>query len=241
MNKKTLLAFGLSAAISFGSTATAADNPWHIGLSINQANLSDISTSSTSQVANVTRNINIDTDDQTGFGITIGRTIFSNNNGNKLIAELSYANNDHDLENLQFMNNNFAASEGRSEGSVEVETISARLTYKFELGKIAPYVGLGIGQSDLEVDVRYGMSVGTASTSRPPFATGGDSATAVEFRIGAEYQLSDSLDLFLEYSAVTVDDIEFSRTGGGPGGLATTTQSGDFDVNSVNLGLKFNF
>jgi len=241
MNKNTLIAISFATAASFSSASLAEDNLWHIGVSLNQADLSEVDTTSTSQVGGVTRIINIDADEETGFGLTLGRTLFTSGNGNALIAELSYASSDHDVENLQFMNNNFLASEGRSEGSAEVETILARLTYKFDLGRFDPYVGVGIGQSDLEVDVRYGGSIGTAPGTQPPFATGSDSATAFEVRVGVEYEISDNFGLFLEYSATSVDDIEFSRIGGGPGGLATTTQSGDYDVDSLNLGVNFHF
>jgi len=47
--------------------------------------------------------------------------------------------------------------------------------------------------------------------------------------------------VFLEYTYTTVDDITFSRIGGGPGGLATTQHSDDFDVDAINLGLNFKF
>lgn len=239
--KKSLLALSIATAAAFSSMSHAADNPWYVGISINQADLSDVDTLSTAAVANVTRRIDIDTDSETGFGLTLGRTLFTASNGNTLSAELNYSNSDHDVENLRFMNNNFLASEGRSEGSVDVETILARLTYKFDLGSFNPYVGIGLGQSDLEVDVRYGGSVGQPRGARPPFATGGDSATAFELRAGVEYELSDNFGIFLEYTSTDVSDIEFSRTGGGPGGLATTEQSGDYDIDSFNLGLNYRF
>lgn len=241
MNTKSKLIALAISTMAFNSVASAADKPWYVGISINQADLDTIETVSTEQVAGVSRTIGIDSDDETGFGVTIGRTLFTQGNGNKLSVELNYANSDHDLEELRFMGNSFVTSEGASEGSVEIETILARVKYEFNVGKFKPYVGFGIGQSDLEVDIRYGGSVGSAPTTQPPFATGGDSATAIELRAGLEYEVSDSVGLFIEYSTTDVDDIEFSRTGGGPGGLATTTQSGDYDVDSLNLGINFYF
>ena len=240
-NKHLLIALSISAAASFSATSQANDKPWHVGVSINQADLDSVDTISTAQVGAVSRSINIDSDDDTGFGLVVGRTLFTSANGHSIVAELSYASSEHDVENLQFMGNDFFASEGRSEGSVEVETVLARVAYKFDLGSVSPYIGIGIGQSDLEADVRYGGSVGQTPQVTPPFVIGGDSATAIEFRAGAEYQLSDQFGVFLEYSTISVDDIEFSRTGGGPGGLATTIQSGDYDIDSLNLGVKLHF
>ena len=229
------------STLALSGVASAQENPWFVDLSINQTDLDTIETLSTSPVADVTRSIGIDTDDETGFGISIGRTIFEQNNGNKLSVELNYANSDHDLEDLRFMGNSFITAEGNSAGSVEIETILARLKYEFNAGNFKPYVGLGIGQSDLEVGIVYGGSVGTSVGTQPPFATGGDSATAIEARLGLEYTITDTIGVFAEYTTVEVDDIEFSRTGGGPGGLATTTQSGDYSVDSVNLGIRFHF
>ena len=238
--KNTLLAISL-ASCAFTSISSANDNPWYVGLSINQADLDSVATQSTAQVAGVTRTIDIESDDDTGFGLTFGRTLFTQGNGNALSFELNYSNSEHELEELRFMNNVFLASEGAASGELEVETILARLKYQFDLGSFKPYVGLGVGQSDLSVEALYGMSVGSQVGTQPPFATGSDSATAIELRLGVEYQVSDVVGVFLEYASTDVDDIEFSRRGGGPGGLATTTQSGDYEFDSLNLGINFRF
>ncbi len=236
------LALTLSAIAMLSSNAIAAEeNPWYVGLSLTQADLGDVSTVSTEAVANVSRSIGIESDSETGFMLNIGRTLFTTASGHKLSAELSYANSDHDVENLLFMGNAFLASEGRAEGSAEVETILARLKYAFNVGKFNPYVGVGIGQSDLDVGIVYGGSVGQAVGAQPPFADGSDSATAFELRAGVEYKFSDAFGVYLEYSTLDVDDISFSRTGGGPGGLATTQQVGDFDVDAVNFGFNYRF
>ncbi len=238
--KYTILAISL-ASCAFTTVSHAADKPWYVGLSANQADLSSVNTESTQQVADTTRRIGLDTDESTGFGLTVGRALLTQDNGNVLSAELSYSSSDHDLEELRFMNNVFLASDGRASGELEVETILARVKYQFNLGKIRPYLGLGVGQSDLSVEALYGMSVGTTPGTQPPFATGSDSATAIELRAGVEYQFSDAFGVFLEYTNTDVDDVEFARRGGGPGGLATTTQSGDFDFDSLNVGINFRF
>ncbi|MEM7360066.1 MAG: outer membrane beta-barrel protein [Pseudomonadota bacterium] len=237
--------FSLIAMAFAGSLATttihAQENPWYVGLSANFVDLGSIETLSTAQVANVTRRIGIDSDDETGFGLTVGRTVFTQGNGNNLSLELNYSNSDHDIEEVRFMNNVFLTSEGRAAGSTEIETILLRAKYQFDLGRFQPYVGLGIGESDLSVEALYGASIGSQLATVPPFANGSDSATALELRAGLEYQINDSFGVFVEYSSTDVDDVEFSRRGGGPGGLATTTQSGDFDFDSLNVGLNFRF
>jgi len=231
----------LAVAASVSLSANAADTNWYVGLSANQADIDSVDTVSTAQVGGVSRLLNLDADDETGFGIKLGRNVFTQANGNTLSLELSYSNLDNDIENIQFMNNNFSSTAGTAEGSLEVETILARAVYKFDLGNFKPYVGIGIGESDLEVDARYGGSIGSASQTQPPFASGSDSATALELRAGVEYSVTDQIGVFLEYTTTDVDDVQFSRLGGGPGGLATTTQEGDFEFDSLNLGVSFHF
>ena len=238
--KNTLLALGL-ASFAMASNSYAADKPWYVNVSVNQTDLSSVNTQSTEQLAGVTRLIGIDTDDDTAFGITLGRTIWTQGNGNTLSLELNYSTGDYELEELRFMNNVFLADAGTAQGELEVETILARVKYQFDLGSWKPYLGLGIGQSDLSVEALYGGSIGSTFGTQPPFADGSDSATAVEFRAGIEYQVNDYIGVFLEYANTESDDVQFSRRGGGPGGLNTTTQSGDFDYDSINLGLSFRF
>ncbi len=231
----------LAVAASVSVSANAADTNWYVGLSANQADIDSVDTVSTAQVGGVSRLLNLDADDETGFGIKLGRNVLTQANGNTLSLELSYSNSDNDIENIQFMNNNFSSAAGTAEGSLEVETILARAVYKFDLGNFKPYVGIGIGESDLEVDARYGGSIGSAAQTQPPFASGSDSATALELRAGVEYSVTEQIGVFLEYTTTDVDDVQFSRLGGGPGGLATTTQEGDFEFDSLNLGVSFHF
>lgn len=238
---KTGSFLALSIVTSIGVTANAAEPNWYIGLSVNQADLNSVDTVSTAQVSGVSRRLNLDSDDELGFGFKLGRNVLSQANGNTLSLELAYSNSDHDIENIQFMNNNFSTAAGTAEGSLEIETILARAVYKFDLGNFKPYLGVGIGETDLEVEARYGGSVGQGREAQPPFASGNDSATALELRAGVEYSITEQIGVFLEYSTTDVSDIQFSRLGGGPGGLAATTQEGDFDFDSINLGVSYKF
>ncbi len=220
---------------------SAAENNWYVSIDLQNSDLDTVNTSSTNQVAGVTRRIDIETDSDTGFGLSVGRKIYSQENGNALSIELAYNNTEYDPENIAFMGNDFLTSEGRSEGSFETETLLLRAVYQFDLGRFNPYVGIGIGETDFEVDGRYGGSVGQPNQVQPPFITGSDSATAIELRAGVEYSITDAIGVYLEYTNTDVDDIEFTRLGGGPGGLATTTQRGDVSYDSINLGARFRF
>lgn len=231
--------FLLTTALATTSFSVNAENKWYVGASLSAVDVDAIESSSTSPVAGVTRQLNIDSDSDTGLGIKIGREIISTSTGS-LAVELSYSQSENDVDSIQFQNNLF--NNGQAEGEIEVETLLLRTAYTFNTGSsIKPYVGLGIGLVDLSVDARYGGSIGSNSQTQPPFATGSDDALALEFRVGANYDISSQWALFAEYSYTTVDDVNFSRLGGGPGGLATTNQEGDFDFQAFTVGVNYKF
>lgn len=237
--KKNVLNLAAIVAISasVSATALAEDSPWSISTSVLSTDLDTAETSS-APIAGVSRTLDIGTDTDTGFGISVGRTLFEQSLG-RLRAEVAYTNTDLDIENINFLGNDFSGD--AVGGDVEVESIFARLVYQFELGKIDPYVGIGIGSTDVDVNAVYGGSAGTTPGAQPPFVTDNDSATSLEARIGAIYSVADNVDLFLEYSRTEADDINLERLGGGPGGLQTSIQEGDFDIDSIAFGVTYRF
>ena len=237
--KKSLVSLAAVTALSVASTgaALAEDNPWTLGVSVLSADVDNVETSS-APIAGVSRSLDIGTDSETGFGITIGRTLVEQSIG-RLRAELAYTNSDLDVEDINFLGTDFTgAAVG---GDVEVESIFARLVYEFELGLIDPYLGVGIGSTDVDINAVYGGSAGTSPGAQPPFVTDNDSDTSFELRVGANYSVSDHVDVFLEYSRVEADDLSFERLGGGPGGLQTSIQEGDVDIDTIAFGFTYSF
>ncbi len=241
LNKKTTTAALMISGILLLPSLAQADSQWYVTALLQTADLDTVNTQSSEAVGGVTRRIDLETDDESGFSFSVGRNIFVQDNGNALSLELNYNSTEFDAQNIAFMGNDFLADQGRSEGQFDVDTLLLRATYSFEFGRFSPFVGLGIGQTDFEVDGRYGGSVGQPNQARPPFVVGNDSATAVEVRAGVQYAINDNIAVLAEYTATDVDDIEFSRRGGGPGGLATTLQQGDLSYDSLNVGFKFSF
>lgn len=237
--KKSLISLAAFAALSATSVSNvlAEDQPWSLSVSVLSADVDTVNTSS-APIAGVARTLDIGTDSDSGFGITIGRTLAEQSIG-RLRAELSYQNFDQDVDNIVFLGNDFSgAAVG---GDVEVESIFARLVYEFELGRIDPYVGFGIGSTDVDVNAVYGGSAGTTPGAQPPFITDSDSDFALEARVGLNLSLNDSLDLFLEYSRTELSDISLERLGGGPGGLQTSIQEGDVDIDTIAFGITYGF
>ena len=224
-NRLMVAAVALASA-SISTQASAAD--WYVSASLLSSELDSVNTQSTSPVAGVTRSIDLEADDESGLQLSIGRTLLEQDNGNTLSLELSYADVDFDAENIAFMGRDFIAANGGSEGNFEFEALTLSAVYQFNFGDFKPFVGVGIGQADFAVDGRYGGSVGQGNQARPPFITGDDKATAVSFKLGLEYSLSENWGLFAQYDVIDVDEVQFSRTGGGPGGLPQQLKKATF-------------
>lgn len=232
-------AFILTAALTATSFTVNAENKWYVGASLNAVDVDQIESSSTAPVAGVTRNLNVDSDSDVGIGIKIGRELLSTKAGS-LAVEISYSQTENDVDGIQFQQAIFV--DGAAEGEIEVESLLLRAAYTFNTGgAVKPYVGIGVGLVDLSVDARYGGSIGSPRGTQPPFATGSDDAFALEFRVGANYDLNTHWALFAEYSYTDVSDVNFSRLGGGPGGLTLTSQEADFDFQAFTVGVNYKF
>lgn len=241
MINKNILATVVAAALTLPTATLAADSSWYVGISINAVDVDNIDSASTTNVAGVTRNLSLGSDSDTGYGIKIGKTLFTSGNGNSLSIELNYQDLSADIDDLVFQGNQFSNDANTAEGEVEIESILFRATYQVELGLIDPYVSIGLGSTDLDVDARYGGSIGSAPQTQPPFASDGSSEFSYQFRLGAEYDVTENFGLFLEYARTEADDVSFQRLGGGPGGLATTIQETDLEFDSVNFGINYHF
>ena len=238
-NKLTLIATSIILAST--SMSANAKNNWFSTSAISAVNIDGVNTSSTAPVGGVSRSLDIESDTDVGFGGEFGKTLFTSQNGNEFSLSVSYLSSENDIDSIAFQGNNFSSDVGTAAGSLELQSLILRGTYKFNLGGVNPYIGLGIGIADLEVDARYGGSVGTPSGSQPPFVNDSDSALALEARIGLEIPVSKRFSLLAEYSIVELDDINLDRLGGGPGGLALTSQEGDLSYDALTAGLKFRF
>jgi len=233
INKK-YIASAIAASMLLAGTAQAHSG-WYVGVNIGESSITDIDSTSSEAIGGAVRSLDIDTDSDTSYGFKVGYNVVGHEDKgeNRFNIELYYQNSDHDIDGIDFQDN----PQDVFDGNVDVETILLRASYEIELGAIDPYFGIGIGEADLEVDALYGNLDGDT----PPFADGSDSATAIEFRVGAQYSISKQFSLFLEYSYLTVDDVTFDRFGGGPGGLAETEQTDDFSFDSFNFGVNFKF
>ena len=231
--KKYMIA-AAGASMLFAGTAQAHSG-WYVGLNIGQAGLTDIDSTSSEAIGGELRSLDLGTDSDTSYGFKVGYNVVGHESKGegRFNVELYYQNSDHDIDDITFQGGDVSPIGG----SIDAEVILLRASYEIELGAIDPYFGIGIGEADLDFDAFYN----DLDPSSGPFASGSDSSTAIEFRVGAQYSISKHFSLFLEYSYLTADDVTFDRVGGGPGGIAATEQTDDFSIDSVNFGVNFKF
>ena len=221
------------------SCLSYAQSDWYLSGFIASVDTDSFDVNSDASVGGVVRSVDISSDEDFGYGLAIGRSLIETDSGSFFI-ELGYQDSENDVEGINFNGNNFSDSAGTAAGDLSVETLSLTAIYRFNTGKFKPYLGFGIGYTDADLDIRYGGSVNGPAGS-PPFINDSDSAFSVQYRVGAEYSITDNIAILAEYRYLDADDINVNRTGGGPGGLATTSQEGDFSQESYILGLKYSF
>ena len=209
------------SALLLASTVSTAHAGWYTESSILNSDLDDTSLSSTG------RNVNIDFDEDVGFSSAIG---FEYSNGLRLEGE--YLSTENDTETVNFNGNNFSGSAAR--GNVETESIFFNVIKSFNSASTySPYIGVGVGYTDVESSVSYGNGPAAINDS--------DEVFSYQLLAGLDVAFTPKLSGFVEYRFVGADDVSLNRFGGGPGGLQTTTQEGDIELSAFALGLKYNF
>ena len=158
-----------------------------------------------------------DVDFDTGYlgAVAVGYAL---GNGLRIEGELAYRRNDIDQVNL------FGAIDL---GSGKVTTTSLMLNFVYDINlksKFVPYIGAGIGFANVDADV--GLLIGSVDDSDNVFAWQGI--------IGAAYQVSDQLDLFVDYRYFQTEDPNFSSS-------LIGDVSVDYDSQSVMIGLRYRF
>lgn len=203
---------------SMASTTQAA---WYTESSVLHSDLDDTSLSSTG------RDVNASFDEDTGFSTAIG---YEFNGGLRLEGE--YLSTENDTETVVFNGNNFSGSAAR--GSIETESIFFNIIKVFNNdGTYSPYIGAGIGFTDVESDISYGNGPAAINDS--------DEVFSYQFLAGLDVAFSKKFSGFVEYRFVAADDVNLNRFGGGPGGLQTTSQEGDVELDAFALGLRYSF
>jgi opacity protein-like surface antigen len=220
MAKKTLVSAILFAGIQVTTAANAQAN-WYSESTLLDADVSGTSLNSTG------RNVNAEFESDTAFGGAIG---YQYNGGLRIEAE--YLSTENDTNAINFNGNSFSGN--TVSGSLETQSIFVNAIQSFGSSSIQPYLGVGIGFSKVESNIAYNPTLSAAINDD-------DTAFSYQFLAGIDIPFSESFTGFVEYRYVDISDVSLSRRGGGPGGIATTSQNGDINFDAFAVGLRYSF
>lgn len=147
----------------------------------------------------------------------------------RLEGELAYRTND--VDSLSFNGNNQAILAGQTDSFSGLVNVYYDITQYSE--KWHPYIGGGIGFAHVSKDVVYGAGGANIVDE--------DTVFAYQFIAGVTYKASDKFDVFVEGKYLGTDDPDLDRTGGGPGGVLTTTQESEYESLSASIGVRYKF
>ncbi len=169
-----------------------------------------------------TGRLSTDYEDSTSLVAAVGKNFASF----RAEIELSSFGNDVNAHRL-----NLATPLQGNSGEVSALSLMVNAVKDFRGGpRFSPYIGAGIGFSDVEV-----QNFGTASI--PRIIDGSETVFAYQFFVGAALALSETTDIFGEYRYFTTEDlgIESSASTG-----STSTDFG-YESNSLRFGVRFDY
>ena len=216
------------AALAFAGvqavTISSAQAGWYTEGSIFQTDVDDTSLTSEG------RDVEAQLDEDVGFSAAIGYK-FKGHALGPVRVDLEYISTDNDNDEINFNGNIFTGD--AVAGSLETDSLFINVAQEFKTGSAyVPYVGVGAGFVDVESDLSYG-----------PVANISDDDTVFGYNVvvGLDVKFSKNLTGFVEYRYLEADDVDLDRFGGGPGGILTTEQSGDVELETVGVGLRYFF
>ncbi len=232
----TIAIAGLTASV-MSTSSFAANDGWYLATTLSTVDVDDTTFSSNGLVNGVQspRSLEVSSDSDVGLGGSIGYRFKGNSwGGIRVEGELQYSK--HDVEGINFNGNIFSASQGFVEGDVEALSVFVNIAQEFEgLGRIRPYVGVGIGITEFYGDFRYNPNL-TANVDSDD-----DTAFAYQAFAGFDVDLTERFTGFIDYRFVETGDIELERFGGGAGGPALTIQEGEVELDALTIGLRYSF
>ena len=136
---------------------------------------------------------NVQFDTATSFNLGFGFHLNSN-----LRIEVGYSDTENDVDTVSFNGLSIDLSTAGAQASLEQETISAMLLYDFDTGgSWNPYVGIGIGNVDADINITVPADAIDFNSSI--------SETAFIFAAGINWGISGNMDLFVEYRMTSWD------------------------------------
>jgi opacity protein-like surface antigen len=183
------------------------------------------------EIANEQGTINFDSPNGFGFGGAFGQI-----QGRNLRSELEFSYRSHDVEDLLLRD--FGGGREVIQGVGDIESYAGMLNVYWEFvdllgGRIAPYVGAGVGAVNVTADMRL-------DGGRNAFTDGEDSSFAYQYIIGLNYKVRQYSDLFIEYRHFAADSLRFD-TSLPEGSLLDGDGELNFQTNNIFFGMRLKF
>ncbi len=229
MKKNVITNRNLIAALAFAgiqavTLSSAQAGGWYTESSIFQSDVDDTSLTSTG------RDVEAELDEDIGFSTAIGYK-FKGHSLGAVRVDLEYISTDNDNDEIDFNGNIFTGD--AVGGSIETDSLFLNVIQEFKTGTAyVPYVGVGIGFVNVDSDISYGPVANI---------TDDDTVFGYNFVVGLDVKLSKKFTGFVEYRYLETNDVDLDRFGGGPGGLLETSQSGDIQIDTIGVGLRYSF
>ncbi len=176
-------------------------------------------------------------DNGSNFGIAFGQY-----QGQNLRTEIEYTYRQNDIESIGLTENTGAGLNLTSfnlAGDIKAHSGMTNVIWQFSnpTGRwVNPYVGAGVGFVFMDVNAtRGGQNVLVDGQD-------GNSSFAYQLFAGLNTQLSNEMDVFVEYRYFAADQLRLqtnlSNVNGGAGFL---TNNFDFETNNINFGIRYKF
>ena len=170
------------------------------------------------------------------LGYSAGAMVGYSFGGPRVEFEYNYRNNGA----------NTIATQGGTQsasGDLTANSYMLNVMYDFDTGsKWVPYVGLGLGMSDIKADNIHSSATGQDGS----YLNGGGNKFAAQFIVGAEYQINDKFGVTIDWRGLWASNATFNYgigcKNGGTGACAQTgAVSYDYWNGAINLGIRYKF
>ena len=156
----------------------------------------------------------------------------------RLEGELNYQKNDVGS------GSNFNGGNQVFSGSQDSLNLFANVLFDYDLlgtGKFKPYIGGGIGVAFIDSSVNYSPAAnGAVNVALRESSTANFAFQAI---VGASYEVTKSVELFVDGRYFNAPNAEFDRSFAAPAGIAglNSNVDGDFDGFKINAGVRVSF
>jgi opacity protein-like surface antigen len=159
------------------------------------------------------------------FGAPIGSVAIGRHLGDHWRLELEAGLRDNDLETLLWPDGDTAVRFDASDG-VRATGVTLNAIRDFQIGALAPYLGVGLGPAELQHRMAEGRRGGTSPAPRDPIIDDESWSMALQLIAGFSVPVARRWDMAFDYRLWHAPSVELTGTGGESYDLEHTVHSG---------------